>query len=641
MKRIATMIIMILCLSIAAPPPAGASALGEAVPAAVSAANGHMALLDGSGNVWTWGRNDYGQLGNGTLENVSAPVKALEGAVAVSASERTTAAVKADGTLWMWGSNYHGQLGTGKTGDKNIYGGENEDYASDHFVAFTPVKVLENVKSVTADSVCTAAIRTDGTLWMWGDNQYGRIGNGGAGTDTDRYGWVYQRTPVEVLEDVSSVTIGADANAVAAIKTDGTLWMWGNNCCGQLGSGGTGDKTYVDEDSGAVTPYQTTPVQVLEDVAAVALGTKHTAAVKTDGSLWTWGENTCGQLGTGGTEDSNVPVKVLEGVASVYLGWNWTAAVKTDGTLWTWGWNWYGQLGNGTEEDAHSPVQVLEGVDAVGGSRDCAAALKTDGTLWTWGWNYYGQLGSGREEHILKPVRVLEGVDAAGFCQQSAAAVKTDGSLWTWGWNYYGQLGTGNFESASAPAKVLESVSDVRPAPAQEAPAGPFSDVHRSDYFCEPVLWAVACRITNGVTDTTFAPRQTCTNAQILTFLWRAMGEPEPEGEDPFTNVPETAYYAKAARWAWEEGMVEPGVFEADIPCTRGMTVSYLWQAAGRPMPGAFANFSDVPPTSACATAVDWAVEKEITNGTGDGLFSPEETCTRGQIAAFLYRALG
>lgn len=497
MKRIATMIIMILCLSIAALPPAGASALGEAAPAAVSAANGHMALLDGSGNVWTWGRNDYGQLGNGTLENVSAPVKALEGAVAVSASERTTAAVKADGTLWMWGSNYHGQLGTGKTGDKNIYGGENEDYASDHFVAFTPVKVLENVKSVTADSVCTAAIRTDGTLWMWGDNQYGRIGNGGAGTDTDRYGWVYQRTPVEVLEDVSSVTIGADANAVAAIKTDGTLWMWGNNCCGQLGSGGTGDKTYVDEDSGAVTPYQTTPVQVLEDVAAVALGAKHTAAVKTDGSLWTWG------------------------------------------------------------------------------------------------------------------------------------------------WNYYGQLGTGNFESASAPAKVLESVSDVRPAPAQEAPAGPFSDVHRSDYFCEPVLWAVACRITNGVTDTTFAPRQTCTNAQILTFLWRAMGEPEPEGEDPFTNVPETAYYAKAARWAWEEGMVEPGVFEADIPCTRGMTVSYLWQAAGRPMPGAFANFSDVPRTSACATAVDWAVEKEITNGTGDGLFSPEETCTRGQIAAFLYRDLG
>ena len=99
MKRIATMIIMILCLSIAAPPPAGASALGEAAPAAVSAANGHMALLDGSGNVWTWGRNDYGQLGNGTLENVSAPVKALEGAVAVSASERTTAAVKADGTL--------------------------------------------------------------------------------------------------------------------------------------------------------------------------------------------------------------------------------------------------------------------------------------------------------------------------------------------------------------------------------------------------------------------------------------------------------------------------------------------------------------------------------------------------------------
>ena len=85
--------------------------------------------------------------------------------------------------------------------------------------------------------------------------------------------------------------------------------------------------------------------------------------------------------------------------------------------------------------------------------------------------------------------------------------------------------------------------------------------------------------------------------------------------------------------------MVEPGVFEADIPCTRGMTVSYLWQAAGRPMPGAFANFSDVPPTSACATAVDWAVEEEITNGTSADSFSPRQLCDRGQIVTFLYRA--
>lgn len=582
-----------LCLTIAAPPQAGASARTGAGKAAVSIANGHMALLDSAGSVWTCGRNDYGQLGNGTLENVSAPVKVLEDAVSVAASERTTAAIKGDGALWMWGSNYHGQLGTGKTGDKNVFGGENEDYASDHYVAFAPVRVLEDVESVTADSICTAAIRTDGTLWMWGDNQYGRIGNGGAGTDTDRYGWVYQRTPVEVLEDVSSVTVGADANTVAAIGKDGTLWMWGNNCYGQLGNGGTGDKSYVDEDSGQTVPYQTTPVQVLEDVAAVALGAKH------------------------------------------------TAAVKTDGTLWTWGWNWYGQLGSGATEDSHVPVKVMEGVSAVFGGRDHAAALKTDGALWAWGWNRYGQLGSGKEEDVRTPVRVLEGVDAVSLCQQSSAALKADGSLWTWGWNYYGQLGSGDFASAAAPAQVLESVSSVRPAQAQPAPAGPFTDVRRGDYFCDPVLWAMACRITNGVTDTAFAPDETCTNAQILTFLWRAVGEPEPEGEDPFANVPDTAYYAKAARWAWEEGMVEPGAFEADIPCTRGMTVSYLWQAAGRPMPGASANFQDVPPIAACATAVDWAVEREITNGTGDGLFSPDETCTRGQIVTFLYRDLG
>ena len=160
---------------------------------------------------------------------------------------------------------------------------------------------------------------------------------------------------------------------------------------------------------------------------------------------------------------------------------------------------------------------------------------------------------------------------------------------------------------------------------------GGFTDVKTGDYFADPVLWAVEKKITAGTSATTFAPNATCTQSQILTFLWRAKGEPKPTG-----TVSGTQYYATAAQWAKEQGLTDN--FSAEADCTRAMVVTYLWKLAGSPKTGT-SNFSDVPTNADYAQAVAWAVEQDITSGTGNGQFSPNSTCTRGQIVTFLYRA--
>ncbi len=160
---------------------------------------------------------------------------------------------------------------------------------------------------------------------------------------------------------------------------------------------------------------------------------------------------------------------------------------------------------------------------------------------------------------------------------------------------------------------------------------GGFTDVKTGDYFADPVLWAVEKKITAGTSATTFSPNTTCTQGQILTFLWRAKGEPKPTG-----TVSGTQYYATAAQWAKEQGLTDN--FSAEADCTRAMVVTYLWKLAGSPKTGT-SNFTDVSANADYAQAVAWAVEQDITSGTGNGQFSPNSTCTRGQIVTFLYRA--
>ncbi|MBR6826121.1 MAG: S-layer homology domain-containing protein, partial [Oscillospiraceae bacterium] len=173
--------------------------------------------------------------------------------------------------------------------------------------------------------------------------------------------------------------------------------------------------------------------------------------------------------------------------------------------------------------------------------------------------------------------------------------------------------------------------------------SNPFTDVKEKDYFYDPVLWAVANGITTGTSKTTFSPEKPCTRAQVVTFLWRAAGSPEPSQTDnPFTDVPAGQYYYKAVLWAVEEGITtgtSKTTFGPDKSCTRAQVVTFLWRAAGEPAPEKNDNpFTDVPAGQYYYNAVLWAVGKGITTGTSKTTFGPDKPCTRGQIVTFIYR---
>ena len=171
---------------------------------------------------------------------------------------------------------------------------------------------------------------------------------------------------------------------------------------------------------------------------------------------------------------------------------------------------------------------------------------------------------------------------------------------------------------------------------------GAFTDVDTGMWFAKPVAWAVENHITGGTTQTTFSPGGTCTQAQIIAFMWRAMGAPEPTIKNPYSDkgVSPRQYYYKAMLWAYEKGIATDTALRPGAPCLRSDAVTYLWRSAGKPAAASKASFSDVPAGAAYAQAVNWAVGAHISAGTSASAFSPGKACTRAEIMTFLYSAL-
>ena len=195
--------------------------------------------------------------------------------------------------------------------------------------------------------------------------------------------------------------------------------------------------------------------------------------------------------------------------------------------------------------------------------------------------------------------------------------------------------GNGKYTFTMPASKVEVNATFVK-----EVETSPFSDVSTSAYYYEAVKWAQEKGITGGIGNGLFGPNQPCTRAQIVTFLWRAAGSPEPKAMSSFADVSTDAYYAKAVAWAVENGITTgtgDGKFSPDATCTRAQSVTFLFRAIGK-LVDSKAEFSDVLTNSYYANAVAWAVENGVTNGIGDGLFGPNNSCTRAQIVTFLYR---
>ena len=196
-------------------------------------------------------------------------------------------------------------------------------------------------------------------------------------------------------------------------------------------------------------------------------------------------------------------------------------------------------------------------------------------------------------------------------------------------------LGSGKFSFVMPDGKVSVKAEFVKTAPTS------FVDVPANAYFADAVKWAVDKGITNGLPDTMFGPYESCTRAQIVTFLWRAAGSPEPKAMSSFTDVPASAYYAKAVEWAVENGITNgmtETTFAPDATCTRGQSVTFLYRALKGTASGS-ANFTDVKSDAFYADAINWAVANNVTNGTSNTMFGPYASCTRAQIVTFLYRA--
>lgn len=214
----------------------------------------------------------------------------------------------------------------------------------------------------------------------------------------------------------------------------------------------------------------------------------------------------------------------------------------------------------------------------------------------------------------------------------------------TWSGNFSWNLdGTGltdpdGYADMSAAEILADLFGDAETQPSQKG----FNDVKPGDYFYDAVNWAVEKGITTGTSATTFSPNASCTRAQIVTFLWRASGSPEPKtASNPFTDVAANAYYCKAVLWAVENGITtgtSATTFSPDAPCTRAQGVTFLWRANGSKAASAAASFTDVASDAYYAPAVAWAAEQNVTGGVGNGRFSPDTTCTRAQIVSMLYR---
>lgn len=358
-----------------------------------------------------------------------APPVSSDGWSQLMGSSSYTCGIRGDQSLWCWGSNYMGELGLGH------YGGQES----------RPVRVgrASDWTDISGYDWTTCGVRGQGTLWCWGYNGEGQIGDGSE---------LSRPSPERIGTATTWSTVDVGKQHTCATRTDGTLWCWGSNYRGALGDGTTIDH-HVPEQVGAATNW-----------SDVTSGWFFSCATRTDGTLWCWGAGSLGQLGNGGGSDQDAPVQVgdMTDWTAVDAGADHACGIRTQGSLWCWGNNKLGQLGVGRRtHGAYHPVAVqpASGWLSVSTHYKHTCASRVDQTAYCWGANGSGELGDGYGARKFRPQQVG---GEGSWATVAAGGVHTcgthlDGSAWCWGSNAYGELGDGTVEDSPYPVKVRRS----------------------------------------------------------------------------------------------------------------------------------------------------------------------------------------
>jgi alpha-tubulin suppressor-like RCC1 family protein len=408
MKRVIVFLLMTFVLfAVTLHLQKGERVLADGYPIAISSNCMSVVALKSDNTVWTWGTNNYGQLGIGNNVWKSTPqiVPNLTGVTKIAMGENHTLALKSDNTVRAWGWNEYGQLGNGNTTNSN-----------------SPVGVfnLNGVTAIAAGARHSLALKNDNTVWSWGDNGSGQLGNG---STTGSY------TPVQVkvnsstnLTDITAIAAGAYFSL--ALKIDGTVWAWGSNNYGQLGIGNTTSQSFAVQ------------VHNLDHISGIAAGSLHAMAFKGT-SVYTWGNNYHGKLGFDPVYYPNINEPAClwtdKQVNAIAGNSDNTIALISDGTVWTWGDNSYGQLGiNSPPSLRYTPAQItsLSNVTAIGTGYDSSYAINSDG-IYAWGYNGCGQLGNGTTSNTYTPTLIREFISSVSRVLFYSGLETTD-TLPTW-----------------------------------------------------------------------------------------------------------------------------------------------------------------------------------------------------------------
>ena len=390
----------------------------------VSGGDEYVIALKTDGTIWSWGRNDSGQIGMNDVINRSSPVQIGNYTDWIDISR--IGAIKSDGTLWSWGYNLGGELGLSTRHDQ-----------------FNKISINRSFSVFTSGEASGFAISFDGKLWSWGQNTFGELGL----NDT-----TLRSSAVQVGTDTNWSKIKAGIRHTLGIKTNGTLWSWGANIRGQLGLGDTIQRSI--------------PTQVGTDTdwSTLSAGNSFTIAIRYNGTMWSWGNNANGELGlllspSTGHRSSPVQIGTRSDWTQVACGHEHSIALRSDGTIWSWGRNTVRQLGFPTvfNQGRSSPIQigVLSNWTQVSAGDSNSAAIASNGTLWAWGLNTVGQVGRNDTLNVSSPVQVgtMSNWTQVSI-RSSTLAIRSDGTFWGWGNNQSSQLGLLDSINRSSPVQI-------------------------------------------------------------------------------------------------------------------------------------------------------------------------------------------